>query len=260
MRLLCWVPEGSYKAFKGCFCPKRDLNADRTTLPPLAPVSGHPQGLAELLSKVALVFPGRARPGPSTWSAGRHAGPCTRTFPCPGPGEPQAVRAPDGGPSWWLDSAFRRQSGNNKRKKTNTRERSQRKTKIQRALALGRCDRATVVASARTQAPRHEPASRRLRREGHQPQSPRPSADLRHPQKPTPKKTTQVQSLPDGTRNRARAGWCPLGGASRPTAGACGGCLGPRPHAGKLQTPTKALGPTGNPGLLSKTILLGSES
>ena len=205
------------------------------------------------------VFPGRARPGPSTWSAGRHAGPCTRTFPCPGPGEPQAVRAPDGGPSWWLDSAFRRQSGNNKRKKTNTRERSQRKTKIQRALALGRCDRATVVASARTQAPRHEPASRRLRREGHQPQSPRPSADLRHPQKPTPKKTTQVQSLPDGTRNRARAGWCPLGGASRPTAGACGGCLGPRPHAGKLQTPTKALGPTGNPGLLSKTILLGGR-
>lgn len=170
------------------------------------------------------------------------------------------MRAPDGGPSWWLDSAFRRPSGNNKRKKTNTRERSQRKTKIQRVLALGRRDRATVVASARTQAPRREPASRRLRREGRWHHSLHgPPRTCVTPRNPRPRKRRGSKAWRTGPGTGPEQDGAPLGRVSRPTAGARGGCLGPRLHADKLQTPTKALGPTGNPGLLSKTILLGGR-
>lgn len=64
---------------------------------------------------------------------------------------------------------------------------------------------------------------------------------------------------PGGWDSESGPEWdrAPFGGVSRPMAGARGGCLGPHLHADELQTPTKALGPTGNPGLLSKTILLG---
>lgn len=140
----------------------------------------------------------------------------------------------------------------------NTWEQSQRKTKAQRALRLGRRDGAAAAASARTQAPGREPASSWLRCEGQR----------HHGLHGPPRTCVTPRNQRLRKRHRSKARWmgprtgleqdrAPFRGVSRPTTGARGGCLGPRLHADKLQTPTKALGPTGNPGLLSKTILLG---